>query len=125
MLRLPAEWRLIPTAPTVRRLDGEVGSERIVMHEEKRAYLLAACQPLRDIATLIVDSGNASRGNLPDPLGESAFSRFEACNATKDAEFEKGDVAVNSPYTFHYCAHRIPGLISMDRLQVIGRNGAP
>src|SRR5215472_2678743 len=57
MLRLAAEWKLIPAAPTIRRLDGEVARERVVTHEDERAYLSVASQPLRDVATTIVDAG--------------------------------------------------------------------
>ena len=57
MLRFAAEWKLIPGAPTIKRLDGEVGRERVVTHEEERAYLAVAKLPLRDIATAIIDTG--------------------------------------------------------------------
>lgn len=57
MLRLAAEWKLIPAAPPIKRLEGEVGRERVVSHEEERSYLEYAKQPLRDIATTIVDAG--------------------------------------------------------------------
>jgi len=57
LLRLAAEWKLIPSAPSIKRLDGEVGRERIVTHEEERTYLAVAKQPLRDIATAIIDTG--------------------------------------------------------------------
>jgi integrase len=57
MLRLAAQWKLIPGAPTIRRMEGEQARERIVTHEEERNYLRVTKQPLRDIATLIVDTG--------------------------------------------------------------------
>jgi len=34
MLRLAAEWKLIPSAPIIKRLEGEVGRERLVTHEK-------------------------------------------------------------------------------------------
>lgn len=57
MLRVAAQWKLIPGAPTIKRLEGEVGRERIVTHEEERNYLRVAKQPLQDIAMLIIDTG--------------------------------------------------------------------
>jgi integrase len=57
MLRLAVEWNLISSAPVIRRLEGEVNRDRVVTHEEEAAYLAAARQPLRDIATIIVDAG--------------------------------------------------------------------
>jgi integrase len=55
MLRLAATWKLIPGAPTIKRLAG--GRSDAVTHEEERDYLTVARQPLRDIATVIVDTG--------------------------------------------------------------------
>ena len=57
MLRLAVEWEVIQRAPKISRRPGEVGRERILSHAEEQAYLAAAKQPLRDIATLMVDAG--------------------------------------------------------------------
>lgn len=57
MLRLAAQWKLIPGAPTIARLEGEVGRERVVTHEEERKYLAVAKLPVRDIATTMIDTG--------------------------------------------------------------------
>jgi integrase len=57
MLRLAAEWNVIKRAPKISRLPGEVGRERILSHAEEQSYLAVAKQPLRDIATTMIDGG--------------------------------------------------------------------
>ncbi len=57
LLRLAVEWEVIQRAPKISRRPGEVGRERILDHAEEQAYLSAAKQPLRDIATLMIDGG--------------------------------------------------------------------
>jgi integrase len=57
MLRLAVEWGVIDRAPHVSRQPGEVGRDRIVSHSEEQRYLAVAKQPLRDIATALIDTG--------------------------------------------------------------------
>lgn len=57
LLRLAHEWRLIDHLPHVRLLSGERNREFILSHAEEQVYLEAARQPLRDVATLILDTG--------------------------------------------------------------------
>lgn len=57
MMRLAAEWGIIDRAPKISRLPGEVQRDRILDHAEEQAYLAVTKQPLRDIATLILDGG--------------------------------------------------------------------
>ena len=56
-LRLAHEWKIINRVPKISRQKGEVGRERILAHAEEAAYLAVAKQPLRDIATGIIDGG--------------------------------------------------------------------
>jgi integrase len=57
MLRIAVEWKVIHRAPKISRQPGEEGRERVLNHAEEAAYLGQAKQPLRDIATAIVDAG--------------------------------------------------------------------
>jgi integrase len=56
-LRLAQEWKIINRVPKIGRQPGEVGRERVLDHAEEQAYLAVAKQPLRDIATALVDGG--------------------------------------------------------------------
>jgi len=95
MTRLAAEWNIINRAPKISRLPGEVGRDRILNHHEEQAYLAAADDLLRDIATLILDggfrpeevfrmrwenvhfepAGNARYGYIHNPFGKSKQAR--------------------------------------------------
>jgi integrase len=55
MLRIAVEWKVIQRAPKISRQPGEEGRERILSHAEEALYLAQAKQPLRDVATLIID----------------------------------------------------------------------
>jgi integrase len=56
-LSLAVEWKLIKARPKIRLLPGEE-SRTFVLDREKEAKYLAACPPtLRDVATLLIDSG--------------------------------------------------------------------
>ena len=57
LLRLAHEWHVIDHLPHVRLLSGERNREFVLSHSEEQVYLETARQPLRDVATLIVDSG--------------------------------------------------------------------
>jgi integrase len=57
MLRLALEWKLLGVIPKIRRQPGEEGRDRVVSHAEECTYLAVATQPLRDIATIIIDAG--------------------------------------------------------------------
>ncbi len=57
LLRLAHEWRLINRVPRVRLLPGERNREFILTHAQERLYLEMAAQPLKDVATLILDTG--------------------------------------------------------------------
>ncbi len=57
MLRLAAEWKVIGTAPVIRRLPGEVIRERVLTHQEEEAYLRVASEPLRTVALVLLDTG--------------------------------------------------------------------
>lgn len=57
LLRLAQEWREIDRVPRVRLLPGECNREFVLNHGQERAYLAASAQPLRDVATLILDTG--------------------------------------------------------------------
>jgi len=57
MLKLAFEWHISSSAPKITRLPGEKPRDRVITHEDKQLYLAAAPQPLRDIATILVDAG--------------------------------------------------------------------
>jgi integrase len=57
LLRLAHEWLLINRVPRVRLLPGERNREFILTHAQEWLYLEMARQPLRDVATLILDTG--------------------------------------------------------------------
>lgn len=57
MLRLANEWKIIPGVPKISRLPGERQRDRVLNHAEEEAYLAATGQPLRDVATIIIDAG--------------------------------------------------------------------
>ena len=56
-LRLAHEWKLIARVPRIRLLPGERSREFVLGRKEEAQYLQLAPQPLRDVATLIVDTG--------------------------------------------------------------------
>jgi integrase len=57
MLRLAQEWGVIDRVPKISRMPGEVQRERVLDHGEEQAYLAVTKQPLRGVATLILDGG--------------------------------------------------------------------
>ena len=57
LLRLAHEWHIINRIPRVRLLPGERYREFILPHAQEKAYLEMARQPLKDVATLILDTG--------------------------------------------------------------------
>jgi integrase len=56
-LRLAHEWRLINHVPRIRLVPGERSRTFVLTHEQEKAYLAAAGEPLRDAATLMLDTG--------------------------------------------------------------------
>jgi integrase len=56
-LRLAAEWGMIATAPKVRMAGAEVRRERVVSDEDLRLYLDAAPPLLKDVATILSETG--------------------------------------------------------------------
>jgi len=56
-LRLAYEWHVIDRVPRVRLLPGEQNREFVLNHADEKKYLAACPQPLRDIATVMVDTG--------------------------------------------------------------------
>jgi integrase len=57
LLHVAAEWRIIVSTPKIHRLPGEKQRERIVTHDEERVYLSKAEPLMREIATILVDTG--------------------------------------------------------------------
>jgi len=57
MLRLAAEWGVIPAAPRIKLLRGERHRERVISPLEEAKYLGAAPEPLASIATVLADTG--------------------------------------------------------------------
>ena len=80
-LRLAEEWKLIVKAPRVRLLKGERQRTFVLSHEQEAEYL-AACPPLlRDVASVMLDTGlrigellNLRWENIRfDPTGTAKF----------------------------------------------------
>jgi integrase len=95
LLHIAHEWKKIPSVPKIRRLAGEQGRDRVVSHEEEHGYLGVAKQPLRDIATMLIDTGlrpeeafrarwenlhlepagNARYGYIFNPFGKTKYAK--------------------------------------------------
>jgi integrase len=57
LLRLAFEWEVIERVPKIRMLPGERNREFVLSHELEELYLAKAPQPLRDVATLLLQTG--------------------------------------------------------------------
>jgi integrase len=57
LLRVAVDWKVIPRSPKIVRLPGENQRDRIISHDEEARYLAAAAPLLREIATILVDTG--------------------------------------------------------------------
>jgi integrase len=57
ILGLAAEWGVIETRPTISLLTGERHRDTVVTPEQERIYLDHAPEPLKSIATVLVDTG--------------------------------------------------------------------
>jgi integrase len=57
LLRLAYDWRVIDRVPKITLLPGERIREFVLSYAEEARYLNATPQPLRDVATLILDTG--------------------------------------------------------------------
>lgn len=95
LLNVAVENQIIASHPRISRLKGEKGRDRVLDHAEEQAYLMAAKQPLRDFAAILVDTGmrpeevfrmrwenvhfdpagNARFGRIFNPFGKTANAR--------------------------------------------------
>lgn len=57
VLHLAQEWGVIEGSPRIKLLRGEARREHVIEPHEETAYLAAATEPLRSIATMLFDSG--------------------------------------------------------------------
>jgi integrase len=57
LLRLAQQWDVIARVPPIRMLRGEHNREFVLSHKQEPLYLEACPQPLRDVATLILETG--------------------------------------------------------------------
>lgn len=57
VLLVAVEWGVTPTAPKIKLLRGEHHRERVVTDKDEAAYLEAAGELMRDIATVLIDTG--------------------------------------------------------------------
>jgi len=57
LLRVAAEWGVIPSAPKIKLLRGERHRERVITPAEEALYLVTAPEPLASIATVLADTG--------------------------------------------------------------------
>ena len=57
VLKVAEEWGRTGRTVKVKMLPGERRRERVLTGDEERAYLAAAAEPLKSIATLLVDTG--------------------------------------------------------------------
>jgi integrase len=56
-LRLAHEWKVIDRVPKIRLLQGERTRDFVLSREQEPVYLMAAPQPLKDLALLMLDTG--------------------------------------------------------------------
>ena len=56
-LRLAQEWKILNRVPRIRLLPGEHIRDFVLTHDQEKAYLALAPQPLLDFAALMVDTG--------------------------------------------------------------------
>jgi integrase len=96
MLRVARQRKLLGSIPEIHCLSGQTIRERVLSHEEEAAYLDAAAQPLRDVATVMLDTGmrpeevfriawehvhfepagaGARFGYLHNPIGKTKYAR--------------------------------------------------
>ncbi len=57
LLRLARKWKHLDSVPEVTQLPGERIREFVLSYKDEQRYLVAAPQPLRDVAMLILDTG--------------------------------------------------------------------
>jgi integrase len=79
-LRLAEEWKLLNRAPRIRLLKGEGQREFVLSHEAEQRYLACCPQPLKDAATVMLDTG-LRVGELLNLRWEDL--RFEPAGAAK------------------------------------------
>ena len=56
LLRMAHEWKVLDRVPRIRLLRGERNREFVLSHQLEPRYLQSAPQPLKDVATLILDT---------------------------------------------------------------------
>lgn len=57
LLRMAQEWRVIDRVPRIRLLPGERNREFVLTHQQEHLYLEMAPTPLKDVATLLLQTG--------------------------------------------------------------------
>jgi len=57
LLRLAQEWKVIDRLPRIRLFSGEENREFVLSYQQEELYLHMAPSPLKDIATLMLDTG--------------------------------------------------------------------
>ncbi len=57
LLRLAQQQEKVAVIPRISRLPGEEPRDRVVSHAEEQSYLAACCPLLREVATLLIDTG--------------------------------------------------------------------
>src|SRR5215831_16262888 len=57
LLNVALENQIIGSHPKISRSKGEKGRDRVLDHAEEQSYLMVAKQPLRDVATIMIDEG--------------------------------------------------------------------
>jgi integrase len=77
-LRLAAEWEVIEVAPKIQLLAGEARRERVVSPKEETAYLTACSPFLREVFTVLIDTGVR-----PDELHRMKWEQVAWPNAGK------------------------------------------
>lgn len=82
ILNLARQWKYETQQPKVTILSGEESQERVITYEEEVAYLAAAPQPLKDFATIAIDTGMRPDSELSilhwehvhlDPAGDAVY----------------------------------------------------
>lgn len=57
LLRLAQEWKILARVPRIRLLGGESPREFTLTHEQENLYLDTLPEPLKDVATVLLDTG--------------------------------------------------------------------
>ena len=76
LMRLAQEWRVIDRVPRIRLISGERTRDYVLSYADEKIYLGFAQQPLKDVATLMLDTGLR--------VGEALLLEWQDAHLTTD-----------------------------------------